>query len=137
MKRRTSQFNPRNRVKERKIDKDTDAEFLDQSRELAESEFDRAAMFQYVPTHMHEGFERWILEGKMGGSFMNALLSNDLIGTFAMADSINIKCIDAYTRWLYNDTPAGCFGSPENVEMWAESGGLIGWHTRQLENHDD
>ena len=43
--------------------------------------------------------------GYSGGSFVQAIVNNDLHGTFARADSINTEAIKFYCMLMYNVTP--------------------------------
>jgi hypothetical protein len=40
--------------------------------------------------------------GFPGGSFVQAIVNNDLRGAFASADSINVNCIRFYVMMIYN-----------------------------------
>jgi hypothetical protein len=40
--------------------------------------------------------------GFPGGSFVNAIVNNDLRGSFASADSVNANCIRFYVMMIYN-----------------------------------
>lgn len=71
-----------------------------------------------VPPHMWDAVKRYMLEGIPGGSFLTALLSNDLIGAFGRADSINAKNMRDWCWFLCNYVPTGSYGSPEKVAEW-------------------
>jgi len=71
-----------------------------------------------IPAYMHAGLLRWILYGIPPGDFLTALLSNDLRRTFEKADDTNVRCIQNYLIFLYNDAPSGCWGSKENFKSW-------------------
>lgn len=72
-----------------------------------------------IPGHMFEGLRRYIDEGIIPGSFLTAVLENDLHNAFSYADSHNFRNIPAYIYYLYNDAPFSCWGSPERVKKWA------------------
>jgi hypothetical protein len=42
--------------------------------------------------------------GYPGGSFVQAIVNNDLMETFGRADDINVKCIRFYVSLLYNQS---------------------------------
>jgi hypothetical protein len=73
-----------------------------------------------VPLHMWGGIERYMTRGIPGGSFMNALLSNDLMEAFACADGENTDNMRNWCAFLYNYAPRGSYGSPENVAEWCK-----------------
>jgi len=60
------------------------------------------------------------------GSFLLAVLSNNLTEAFGRADYINQQSMKDYCSFLYNYAPRGCWGSKETVNEWIESGGLKG-----------
>lgn len=78
-----------------------------------------------IPGHMHDGLVLYIQHGLQPGSFLVALLSGDFFEACRRADEENFNALQAYARFLYNDVPAGCFGSKENVEGWMEQHGLL------------
>lgn len=80
--------------------------------------------YDLLPQHMCDEMQRYIDHGIMPGSFLTAVLSNDLMGALGRADEINIHALPNYGRFLYNHAPCGCFGSAELVRAWAGKGGL-------------
>ena len=79
-----------------------------------------------VPGHIVEGLARYVVEGKPTGSFLRAVLTNDLRGAFQRADDVNLKAIPEIVGAIYWETPIGCNGSPEKVDAWIAKGGLMG-----------
>lgn len=71
-----------------------------------------------VPDHMWGGVSRYFLQGIPGGSFMTALLSNNLMEAFACADDENAANMRRWCQFLYNHAPVGSYGSPERVGNW-------------------
>lgn len=83
--------------------------------------------YSLIPvSYMREGMERWIEHGIRGGSFMMALLENDLQNAVGNADGQNLAALQAWVRWLYNYAPFACWGSKEKVEAWEERKGMKG-----------
>ena len=70
--------------------------------------------------HMRDSFRAYIEHGLPPGSFMTALLSNDLRETFACADYINQSLVREYLVWLWDAAPSACWGSRERVDAWIE-----------------
>lgn len=83
-----------------------------------------------LPEHMRDGMRLYIERGVPPGSFLTAVLSNDLMGALGKADDTNLHALPAYGRFLYNEAPSPCFGSPEHVRDWCEAGGLAGHRGR-------
>lgn len=86
--------------------------------QLCQIEFDTFR----IPDNMVEGLELYINHRIKPGSFMSAVLANDLIEAVGRADHRNIKNIPAYVHFLYNFAPPECFGSYEKVAAWLEGG---------------
>jgi hypothetical protein len=74
----------------------------------------------FIPDYMVEGLDLWIDHGVLPGSFLTAVLCNDLMDAFARADENNIRQLPAYCAYLYNQAPPHCFGSKERVRAWIE-----------------
>lgn len=85
-------------------------------------------MFNYalLPEHMRDAMKRYIERGIPGGSFLNAVLCNDLMGALGRADEVNRERLLDYGNFLYNEAPATCYGSRENVSAWIAHGGMHG-----------
>lgn len=86
-----------------KLDAETLTERLHQSR---------------VPEHMHDGLILWLTEGIPPGSFMTAILTNDLREACNRADDTNRYRLYDFVFFLYNYAPVGSWGSWENVQDW-------------------
>lgn len=86
----------------------------------------REPNYEILPEHMQEGMRLWIERGIEPGSFLMAVLENDLMGALGKADEINAASLLAYGRFLYNEVPTSCFGSPEKCAAWAKRGGMNG-----------
>jgi hypothetical protein len=79
-----------------------------------------------LPHHMRSGMKLWIERGIEPGSFLTAVLCNDLMTALGKADDINCHRLFDYGVYLYNYAPSGCYGSPEKVARWLAAGGLLG-----------
>ena len=71
-----------------------------------------------IPLRMHEGISRWITDGIKPGSFLHAVLRNDLIDAVNFADEENRPLLREYTLFLYNYAPMGCWGAEHRVRHW-------------------
>lgn len=81
--------------------------------------FNKDAAFNCgIPEHMIGALQRWIENGIAPGSFLSAVLKNDLMGALGQADHINMNSLPAYAQFLYNHTPSISHGSVENFEQW-------------------
>lgn len=71
--------------------------------------------------YMVEGLRNYFEHGVVTGSFLSALLCNDLKETVACADSMNRDYLVEWVHWLYNEAPAGSWGSREAVQEWSKA----------------
>jgi hypothetical protein len=65
-----------------------------------------------------EGLERYANERIYTGDFLYAVLTNDLFGAVGRADEENQRDIVEICSYVYNELPAGCWGSEEKVGKW-------------------
>lgn len=80
-----------------------------------------------LPEHMQDGVTRYLEHGIEPGSFMLAVLRNDLVGAFGAADQVNASQMATWASWLYNDCPAGAWGSDAKVADWMAQQGFNGF----------
>ena len=76
--------------------------------------------FSYVPHHTRDSIKLWIDKGIHAGSFVQAVIENDLGSAIGKADSINKEHIPSIVAWFYNYAPSYCWGSKEKADTWAE-----------------
>lgn len=79
-----------------------------------------------VPPHMHRAIVRYVILGEMPGDFLQAVLSNDLMESFARADDTNRLAMWHWCNFLHNFSPSECFRSETRMLAWAEAGGAVG-----------
>ena len=82
--------------------------------------------YDKLPEHMRGGARRYIEHGIMPGHFMRAVLANEFIMAFMLADAINAAAMRDWADWIYNEVPFGCHGSRARVAEWVKSGGMNG-----------
>jgi len=68
-----------------------------------------------------EALLRYVEHGIEPGSFLKAVLCNDLVDACGRADVYNRRKLFEYVEWLYNEAPADCWGSEEKVLKWTRS----------------
>lgn len=71
-----------------------------------------------IPEHMVDSLVEYVFDGVPVGDFLTALLSNNLIESYARADEYNTAAMKAWAMVLYNDLPGNVWGSPEKVWAW-------------------
>lgn len=72
-----------------------------------------------IPDYMADGITNWIEHGIVPGSFLSAVIRNDLREAVGCADDTNIRNLPAYVGYFYNEAPSQCWGSFEKVEAWS------------------
>ena len=77
-------------------------------------------------SHMTESIDAFAKTGRPTGDCLKCILSNDLFGAFARADDITAANMQRIVRYIFNETPRACWGSPEAYDAWLKRGGLEG-----------
>ncbi len=72
----------------------------------------------WLPPHIRDSVRRYIEQGREPGSFLTAVLFNDLREAFSNADIINREYLFNIVCWFYNEAPGPCWGSEANVKAW-------------------
>lgn len=80
-----------------------------------------------VPSHLVRGLDAYVMHGQSVGSFLSAVLRNDLRDAVLLADSESLVGLPAIMSWLYQEAPAACWGSESAVQTWRAMNGLDGW----------
>jgi len=76
--------------------------------------------YSKVPEHMREGLERYVEHHIRPGSFLMAVLENNLVLAAGRADDINRMYLMQWADVLYNELPGSCWGSKEKVQNWLD-----------------
>ncbi len=74
-----------------------------------------------LPSYMHSGIRLYLLRGILPGSFLTAVLENNLAAAASQADDANRELLFDYANFLYNHFPSDAWGSPEKIKAWCES----------------
>jgi len=78
----------------------------------------------YIPQRMMDGINRYLDYGIIPGSFLQAVICNDLMEAASRADTENLNNLPAFMAFFYHHTPSGCWGSQKKMLAWYERGGL-------------
>lgn len=71
-----------------------------------------------IPVEMHDGVVLYLLHGLHPGSFLTAVLENDLRKACDRADDVNRVALWRYVAFFTWHFPATAWGSTENVTAW-------------------
>jgi len=77
----------------------------------------------YIPSRMMSGIQRYVKKHTPPGSFLQAVIQNNLRKAVARADKENLANLPAFISYFYNEAPPSCWGSPEAYELWLSSQG--------------
>jgi len=71
-----------------------------------------------MKSSIHEALGRYVRFRIPTGSFLHAVLSNDLMEAMAKADEDNKDDIHEICRYIHNNLPMLCYGSSKKVRKW-------------------
>lgn len=67
------------------------------------------------PPHIRESIDAYVKDGRQTGSFLEAVLANDLKEAIGRADEDNLDALPHIVCYLYNEVPSIAWGSPKKV----------------------
>lgn len=73
-----------------------------------------------LPTRTLVALTLYRLKRTRPGQFLTYCLENNFVQAVCLADDDNFKAIRAIARYIYNEMPGKCWGSPEKVNAWVE-----------------
>lgn len=76
-----------------------------------------------IPEGMRDGLDLYVKQRIRQGSFLTAIIENNLRDAVAFADDVNMQNIPAYVNYFYNHAPSLCWGSQAKMKKWLEGGG--------------
>ena len=82
--------------------------------------------YDTLPSHMRDAARNYIENGIPPGSFLTAVICNDLMGAFRRADDINRAAMWDWARFFYTEAPPACWGREAKMDEWVYCGGLTG-----------
>ena len=73
-----------------------------------------------IPKGIKYSLEEYFDRRRPTGSFLHAVLCNDLMNACSRADCYNIVLLPAIMSYIYNNLPVNCYGSPKIVKEWLD-----------------
>lgn len=73
--------------------------------------------------NLRPGLQLYIERGIQPGDFLTAVICNNLKEAFARADCQNQDLMLQIVAWMYNESPALCWGSPYRMRRWMKKFG--------------
>ena len=71
-----------------------------------------------APVHVLDSIDRFVRHRIAPGSFVTAVLSNDLAGAFRTADEDSLRGLRDIMWHIHWEIPGNCHGSKSKVEKW-------------------
>jgi hypothetical protein len=78
--------------------------------------------FSKVPEHTRGALERYFLYAFEPGSFVKAVLCNDLYSSVARADTWNKQALADIVSWIAKNAPEGSWGHEDYYKEWINKG---------------
>lgn len=75
--------------------------------------------YAQLPERLRGGAKRWIEQGIQPGSFLTAVICNNLREVFGQADDGNRAGLFQIVFWFYNEAPGLCWGNVARAQKWA------------------
>ena len=82
--------------------------------------------YSKVPAHLVQGLGSYIENGILPGSFLQALICNNLAKTLYCADGRGFAALPGLIEFLQEKAPSACWGSAEAMELWKARRGIRG-----------
>jgi len=73
-----------------------------------------------LPEGLRGGAQRWIENGIVPGSFLTAVICNDLTESVTYATDINLSEMWNIVHFFYWEAPSQCWGSREKMIAWRD-----------------
>ena len=77
--------------------------------------------YNTLPDRLRHGMKLYVDHGIDPGSFLMAVLTNNLIGALNTADPNNLRDLKEIVNWFHGELPGGCWGTEDVVENWIRS----------------
>jgi hypothetical protein len=77
-----------------------------------------------LPEVLRIGYARWWLFGIPAGSFLQAVIENNMFKAVVKADDGNLANLKPIVLWLYNNGDSRAIGI--NAKAWGDAGGFFG-----------
>jgi len=76
--------------------------------------------YPQIPEHTQGALKRYVEQGLIPGSFLYAVLTNDLHGAIMRADPQNLAAIKDICQYVCWEIPDECRGNSDKVYNWVQ-----------------
>jgi hypothetical protein len=78
-------------------------------------------MHEYrIPERIRQGLDRYYNDGVLPGSFLWAVLTNDLVSAVHRADPESYAALREIVLYVYNELPCECYGTQKKMLAWSD-----------------
>jgi hypothetical protein len=91
-------------------------------RAMAATQYRLAMEKCRVPEHMHDGLVNYLVHHRVTGSFLRAVLDNNLRLAIGRADEVNKGALAEIVTFLVNFAPHYVWGNEKAVDAWIAKG---------------
>ena len=74
-----------------------------------------------IPKYTLDSLTRYVEHGIPPGSFLCAVLENNLFSAINRADRDNLAALPEIVKYIYNELPSFCWGNSKSVSDYIES----------------
>ena len=74
-----------------------------------------------IPLKTMSALQAYVEQGRPVGQFLQAVLGNDLLGSYARAGPDDLAALGDIMAWLYWEAPASSWGNYERYVKWTNS----------------
>jgi len=85
--------------------------------ELSQPDYDQ------LPKYMLPAVYQYVVDGRPPGTFLEAVITNNLRHALTCADDRNLKVLPVWVRFFYNCVPAACVGDAHDMTNWMRERG--------------
>ncbi len=75
-----------------------------------------------IPEVTQHGLMMYVKYGIAPGSFLTAVLTNNLFEAYHFADDVHINSMSALVKFIYNKLPNDCYGTVDKVSEFIKNG---------------
>jgi hypothetical protein len=92
----------------------------DDCREMLDQGF-REGDYDSLPTRMLPILYGYVVDGRQPGSFLQAVIENNLNHALMFADAENFAALKSWSQFFYDHTPSQCWGSREIMQAYTQA----------------
>ena len=74
--------------------------------------------YEILPEHLRAGMKRYVEHGIRPGSFLCAIIENDLVQAYSRGDETSLRSMPQIMYFVMTELPSKAFGSPDRVNDW-------------------